>query len=211
MKQRPKPCQQPLQLRVWMAPAWCFCCIYSAQGCGGGGPGPPSWFLSSGCGWRSCKPQLSLVSLNLGHEVVSKQETKLAYWMPYKPSVLGIRRDPQGQPKGSRCSWGQGLFLFFQAGLKSTSSTCIKSCRPGGTGQWYCLHLWGVPGIQRLGLWDLKGDQIRASLGRGVVSGLLGWDCIESGYRAALGVAGPWATREIFVENRWYWIGLRGV
>ena len=120
MKQRPKPCQQLLQLGVWTSPAWRFCCVSSA-GVGGGGIGTPSrnpvGFLSWGCRQRSRKPCLFLFSPNWRPDVVSKWKIKLACWVSYSQTICpGHKgRPPQGWPEENRCSWGQGLLLFFQS------------------------------------------------------------------------------------------------
>lgn len=131
MKQRPKPCPQPLQLRVWTPPSRCLCCICSAWVGGGVGCWAQAHHQGS-CpedAGREAESLVCLFSLNLRHELVSKQEIKLAYWVPYSQTICPRHRtDPQGQPEGNRCSWEQGLFLFFQAGLKSASSIYMNPC-----------------------------------------------------------------------------------
>ena len=166
MKQRPKPCQQLLQLGVWTSPAWRFCCVSSA-GVGGGGIGTPSrnpvGFLSWGCRQRSRKPCLFLFSPNWRPDVVSKWKIKLACWVSYSQTICpGHKgRPPQGWPEENRCSWGQGLLLFFQSLVckvppLSARIPAYSPCVTRGT-WWHCPHNRGVSGTWRLHLWDPKG------------------------------------------------------
>ena len=134
MKQRPKPCQQLLQLRVWTSPAWRFCCIFSAW-VGGGGVGTPSrnpiGFLSWGCRQRIRKPRLSLFSPNWRPDMVSKWEIKLACWVAYSQTICpGHKgRPPQGPARGEQMFTGTGFILvFLERGLQSTPSICMNPC-----------------------------------------------------------------------------------
>ena len=99
---------------------------------GGGGVGQAH--RQGSCPEDAGREAVSLVSLcflsTWGMRWSPKQEIKLAYWVPYWQTICPRHKErpPQGRPEGNRCSWGQGLFLFFQAGLKSASSIYMNPC-----------------------------------------------------------------------------------